>query len=146
MISLWEKFRYDLPARFSGRFVSPVWDTGDVSHGVAFLPHASVWGLHGELVDLELEPIRPLRPDELAILPRANAPVCEASAGNDDVSLPIYKERHFLYLPKQVEGATIGRAVVIERYAGWLCIVGCGKVALEEVNGLDLARFNGWPG
>lgn len=144
-LSLFERFRYDLPAKMRGRFVSPVWDTGNVSHGVAVLPHADLWALHGCQVQLELEPLRPLTAEELALLPRSGSPVCAASAGNDD--LPgVYSANHFLFLPQQVEGATLGRNARLEAFAGWLCVVGIGKVDIEKQNGRDYLAALGYHG
>jgi hypothetical protein len=131
---LFDLFAYDLPARCSGRFISPVWDTGSQSHGVAILPHTQTYGLAGEMVELVLEPLRPLRPDELATLPRVPTPVCAASAGNESLPGP-YSGQHFLFLPQQLPVATVGRCADIEMYTGWLCRVGLGKVALQRLDG-----------
>lgn len=145
MTSIFEFFRYQLPAKFRGRFVSPVWDTGAQSHGVAVLAHADTWGLHGEQVEVHIEPIRPLTADELAVLPRVPSPVCPISAGNESLPGP-YNARHFLFLPQQIEGATLGRCATIERYTGWLCVIGIGKVAIPSEDGRFLQGLIGGSG
>jgi hypothetical protein len=127
-------------------FVTPIWDTKHVSHGIGMLPHESIWHLHGELVEVHIRPLRKIDPQDapkLVILPhtleeqRALGPRRPAPP-----DLPSYTGKHYLYIPQQVDAATLGRAPAIERYAGWICAVTVDKVAIETADP-DFARFLG---
>lgn len=136
---LFERFE-DFRAGHRGMFISPVWDSGSVSHGVAMLPHASTWNRHGSLCEVVIEPLRLLTPDELAALPQVPSPCWQPGSGND-IDLGPYRGQHFVYLPQQLPVCSIGRTPTIERYTGYLCRIGVGDIKLQSVDGRELARF-----
>ena len=120
-------------------FDAMVFDTGHPSHGMCFGMNMNLLPFHGEMCEIEIEPLCPYSDTPLASF------MDEAAGRSEPVEYPpAYRGHHMVFFDQQSgQGATIGRCPEVERFHRWVCRISIGKVALETIPTEELMAMIG---
>lgn len=125
------------------KFISLVFDSGDLNHGLCIGAHADLYAMHGENCEIRIEALyygqkrkwyQILRPGQI-------------EEGEDVPPHPgVWHSHAFLFFDRQsgANGCTIGRTKELERFAGWVCRIEVDKLPFERLDRREVQDLCGY--